>query len=231
MRRRVLLGLASLIAIGVVLLLALTQSGSSRSERPAPTATPTPACLPNCPASTAGAEIFRTSPNAYVPDKVTDLSPGLTLYFKPAIFVEHADGTLEAFYMAPEMGEEFVQGLPAGDKIVLVFPPEYMVGHEPPTDPPPLCMPNCPTATPGGEIASAPTNALTPQKVTDLSPGLALSYKITIYVRHDDGSLEEFFLAPEIAEKFIQDLAVGDEIVFVESPQSSLGHQAPTSQP
>jgi hypothetical protein len=78
-------------------------------------------------------------------------------------------------------------------------------------------MPNCPTATPGQDIAPLSPNALVPEKVTDLSPGLALFYKVTVFVRHSDGSLEEFYLAPEIADKFIQELPVGDELVFVDA--------------
>jgi len=134
-RRRFLIGLAGLIALMLVLSLALARV---RSVQSGPARTPTPSCLPNCPVSPLGVPVFPTSPGELVPDKVTDLSPGVALYYKTAIFVEHPDGTLEVFYLVPEIFQEFVQGLPAADKVVSVFYPQSMMGpgSVPPTTPP-----------------------------------------------------------------------------------------------
>jgi hypothetical protein len=71
-----------------------------------------------------------------VPDKVTDLSPGLALYYKTTLFVEHPDGTLEAFYLAPEIFQEFVEALPAGDKVVMQIYPQSVTRPEPRINPP-----------------------------------------------------------------------------------------------
>lgn len=80
-------------------------------------------------------------------------------------------------------------------------------------------------------MAPVASSAWVPDEVTDLSPELALFYKVTILVQHADGSLEEFYAAPEFADAFIDQLPAGDKLVFVDAPQASMGHEPPTPQP
>jgi hypothetical protein len=80
-------------------------------------------------------------------------------------------------------------------------------------------------------MAPVSSSAWAPDKVTDPSPDVALFYKVTILVQHADGSLEEFYAAPETAYAFLDQLPAGDKLVFVDAPQSSMGREPPTGEP
>lgn len=58
-----------------------------------------------------------------VPVKVTDLSPDVADEDKGTLIIRHADGSEEAFFIAPDLVDQFISQLPKEDKLVQIISP------------------------------------------------------------------------------------------------------------
>jgi hypothetical protein len=116
MKQKYLLALSGVIVIVAVLLGALIQVRSVRSGPQASTPTPTYGLDPNA------TIVLPNMPTAVQP-KITDLAPDIPYADKPAVVVQHADGSREMFLVAPNAVDAFVKNLPKGDKLGVIFPP------------------------------------------------------------------------------------------------------------
>ena len=58
-----------------------------------------------------------------VPIKVTDLSPEVADEDKGTLIIRHADGSEEAFLIAPDLVDQFISQLPKEDKLVQIISP------------------------------------------------------------------------------------------------------------
>jgi hypothetical protein len=64
--------------------------------------------------------------------KTTDLAPGLSSEDKTHVFVMHCNGAIELFLVDPQAILPQALPLKSDDVILYVFPPESMMGHQPP---------------------------------------------------------------------------------------------------
>ena len=120
MKRTYLVVISSVIIITVVIILTLMQVRSVRSGPQVSTPTPTYGLDPN---ATIG---LPNMPTAMQP-KITDLAPNIPDEDKPAVVVQHADGSREMFLVAPDAVDAFVKNLPKGDELKLVIPPPSLM--------------------------------------------------------------------------------------------------------
>jgi hypothetical protein len=126
MKQKYLLALSSVIVIVAVLVLALIQVRSVRSGPQA--STPTPLGGPKGPNSP------QLNPNAMpsvVPLKETDLSPDVDDNDKGMLIIRHADGSEEAFLIAPDLIDRFISQMPKEDKLVQIISPESIENAHP----------------------------------------------------------------------------------------------------
>jgi hypothetical protein len=64
--------------------------------------------------------------------------------------------------------------------------------------------------------------------ITDLAPGIPYEDKPSVVVRHADGSLEEYLLAPGTVDAFLKNLPNGDKLELKIPPPSAMStHEAP----
>jgi hypothetical protein len=131
MKRKYAFALASVIVIGVALVLTLMQVRSVRSGPQA--STPTPTYSPNTSQLNSNdANVLPLMPTAVQP-KITDLAPNIPYEDKPSVVVQHADGSRERYLLAPDMLDAFIKNLPKGDKFLGDIPPPLLLGNpEPP---------------------------------------------------------------------------------------------------
>jgi hypothetical protein len=77
-----------------------------------------------------------------------------------------------------------------------------------------IVLPNMPTAV--------------QPKITDLAPDIPYGDKPAVVIRHADGSLEEFLLAPGTVNAFLRNLPKGDKLELkIPPPRAMLTHEAP----
>lgn len=129
MKQKILLALGGVIAVAGVIVLALAQVRSVRSEPQVPTPTPN-ALTPVDPA------LIPIRPTAIQPE-IVDLAPDIPYEDKPSVVVQHPDGTRTMYLVAPEMLDAFIRDIPDGDRFVGDIPPPSILGApEPPTPEP-----------------------------------------------------------------------------------------------
>ena len=121
MKQKYMLALSGVIVILAVLVLALTQARSVRSgpqvSIPTPTYSPNTSQLnPN------GGNVLPVMPSVE-PLKETDLSPDMDDNDKGMLIIRHADGSEEAFLIAPDLIDQFISQLPKEDKLVQIISP------------------------------------------------------------------------------------------------------------
>jgi hypothetical protein len=206
MKRTYLLVISSVVAISIIIVLTLMQVRSVRSGPQA--STPTPTYSPNTSQLNPNdTNILAAMPTAIQP-KITDLAPNVPYEDKPAVVVQHADGSREMFLVAPDTVDAFIKNLPKGDKLgVIIPPPSSRMTHEAPSSTPeqsgPLIM-----------------RSGVPLKMTDLSPDVDDNDKGMLIIRHADGSEEAFLIAPDLIDRFISQLPKEDKLVQIISPGS-----------
>src|SRR5271157_89550 len=87
------------------------------------------------------------------------------------------------------------------------------------TTPTPFGWPNYLQFNPNGTNVLPAMPSVVPPKITDLSPKDSELDKISVIVRHADGSREMYLLGPEInADNFIKHLPAGDTLINVLPP-------------
>jgi hypothetical protein len=125
MRKKLLLAFRGVIMMIVVLVLTWTQV---RSGPQASTPTPTYALTlgPN------DESLLPVMPTAIQP-KLVDLAPQIPYEDKPAVVVQHPDGSRTMYLVAPDAIDGFIENLPEGDELKLLISPPSLMGHEPPT--------------------------------------------------------------------------------------------------
>jgi hypothetical protein len=65
-------------------------------------------------------------------------------------------------------------------------------------------------------------------KITDLAPDIPYEDKPAVVIRHADGSLEEYLLAPGTVNAFLKNLPKGDKLELkIPPPSAMLTHEAP----
>jgi hypothetical protein len=116
MKQKYMLALSGVIVIVAVLLVALIQVRSVRSDPQASTPTPTYGLDPNA------TIVLPIMPTAVRP-KITDLAPDIPNEDKAAVVVQHADGSREMFLVAPDLVDPFISQLPKEDKLVQIISP------------------------------------------------------------------------------------------------------------
>jgi hypothetical protein len=116
MKQKYMLALSGVIVIVAVLLVALIQVRSVRSDPQASTPTPTYGLDPNA------TIVLPIMPTAVQP-KITDLTPDIPNEDKAAVVVQHADGSREMFLVAPDLVDQFISQLPKEDKLVQIISP------------------------------------------------------------------------------------------------------------
>jgi hypothetical protein len=62
-------------------------------------------------------------PSVVPPKKTTDLSPDVADKDKGTLIIRHADGSKEAFLIAPDLVDQFISQLPKEDKLVQIISP------------------------------------------------------------------------------------------------------------
>jgi hypothetical protein len=65
-------------------------------------------------------------PTAVQPN-ITDLAPDIPYEDKPAVVVQHSDGSREMFLVAPDTSDAFIKNLPKADTLVNVLPPPSLM--------------------------------------------------------------------------------------------------------
>jgi hypothetical protein len=96
-------------------------------------------------------------------------------------------------------------------------------GPQASTPTPPLDGPNL------NSISALPRMPTAVQpKITDLAPDIPYEDKPAVVIRHADGSLEEFLLAPGTVNAFLKNLPKGDKLELkIPPPWAKLTHEAP----
>jgi hypothetical protein len=125
--KRFLVALDGMIVVIAVIVLALAQVRSVRSETQ-PTPTPTYALTP------VGPSLLPPMPTAIQPE-VVDLAPQISYEDKPSVVVQHPDGSRTMYLVASDALEAFLENLPAGDALKLVLAPPSMLGSGEPHTP------------------------------------------------------------------------------------------------
>lgn len=65
-------------------------------------------------------------------------------------------------------------------------------------------------------------------KITDLAPNNPYEDKPAVVIRHSDGSLEEYLLAPGTVNAFLKNLPKGDKLELkMPPPSAKLTYEAP----
>jgi hypothetical protein len=62
-------------------------------------------------------------PSVVPPKKTTDLSPDVADKDKGTLIIRHADGSKEAFLIALDLVDQFINQLPKEDKLVQIISP------------------------------------------------------------------------------------------------------------
>ena len=77
-------------------------------------------------------------------------------------------------------------------------------------------------ANPDGETTLPARPTAVQPKITDLAPNIPNEDKPAVVIRHTDGSLEEYLLAPGTVNAFLQNLPEGDKLELKIPPPSML---------
>jgi hypothetical protein len=125
MKRKYAFAVATMIVIGVVLMVTLMQVRSVRSGPQASTPTPTYGVNPNA------TIVLPLMPTAIQPT-IVDLAPNIPYEDKPSVVVQHADGSRERYLLAPDAVDAFIKNLPKGDQYEGMIPPPSMLGNPQP---------------------------------------------------------------------------------------------------
>jgi hypothetical protein len=131
MSNKFLLIIMGLVAVLVAMTLALTMTASVFSD---PHPTPTPDCFViDC--SKLNLTPHPEAPTV-VPPEITDLYPDVPYEDKSWVYVQHPDGSKEAFLRPPADVDAFIAQLPVDDTLMFVAAPLSVFGVQPPTAPP-----------------------------------------------------------------------------------------------
>lgn len=104
-----------------------------------------------------------TSGLAPTPVRVDDLAIQTPTAYKATVVVQHSDGTVEWYLVASDQTGNFVRKLPASDRVLVVVPPQVLMGHYAVITPSPGTL-----TYPSSRPASTPPSTPTPQ---DARPG------------------------------------------------------------
>lgn len=130
MKKKYIIVLSIIIVVATVSILTLVQVRSVRSGPQVSTPTP-PLDKPPQPNSDS-VNILPKMPTAIQPE-VVDLAPQVPYEDKPAVVVQHPDGSRTMYLVDPDAIDAFIENLPEGDELKLVIsPPSLMRTPEAP---------------------------------------------------------------------------------------------------
>jgi hypothetical protein len=127
-KKKPFLVLGGMIFTSAVLVLTLLQVRSVHSRPQASIPTPN-ALIP------VDDSLLPVMPTGIQPE-IVDLAPHIPYEDKPSVVVQHADGSLERYLLAPDTLDAFIENLPKEDKFLGDIPaPSFLAGSGEPATP------------------------------------------------------------------------------------------------